>query len=258
MPIFIGGTEAAAIGLALAGETPDRPLTHDVMAELVELLHARVDRVDVTELRDGAFLAEMTVSGPGGDQRLDTRPSDAIALALRLDAPLYVSDDVLEAAGSVFELASDDATSDDTEVLDDDAIDAAVAVFRAELDDVDPASFDAEPALRVDRRRLTTSRAGATIRLSRSADESPDQIRALDGPLLDTLPPISVATDVATEHDAGASIERNRRLVDVLSPELTSNPMSRWTARFDERMRPLRARCSSTSAVSCFRMVIAA
>ncbi len=141
MPIFIGGTEAASIGLALAGETSDRPLTHDVMAELVELLHARVDRVDVTELRDGAFLAEMTVSGPGGDQRLDTRPSDAIALALRLDAPLYVSDEVLEAAGSVFELASDDATSDGTELLDDDDIDAAVAAFRAELDDVDPASF---------------------------------------------------------------------------------------------------------------------
>jgi bifunctional DNase/RNase len=148
IPIFIGGTEAAAIGLALAGETPDRPLTHDVMAELVEVLHARVDRVDVTELRDGAFLAEMTVSGPGGDQRLDTRPSDAIALALRVDAPLYVSDDVLEAAGSMFELTADDATSDDKllddEVLDDDAIDAAVAAFRAELDRVDPASFDAE------------------------------------------------------------------------------------------------------------------
>ncbi|HEU5309709.1 MAG TPA: bifunctional nuclease family protein [Acidimicrobiia bacterium] len=145
LPIFIGGTEAAAIGLALAGETPDRPLTYDVMAELVELLHARVDRVDVTELRDGAFLAEMTVSGPGGDQRLDTRPSDAIALALRLDAPLYVSDEVLEAAGSVFELSADDATSGDTELLDDDAIDAAVAAFRAELDDVDPASFDVDP-----------------------------------------------------------------------------------------------------------------
>jgi hypothetical protein len=144
IPIFIGGTEAAAIGLALAGETPDRPLTHDVMAELVELLHARVDRVDVTELRDGAFLAEMTVSGPGGDQRLDTRPSDAIALALRVDAPLYVSDDLLEAVGSVFELAADDATPDDNEVLDDAAIDAAVAAFRDELDDVDPASFDAE------------------------------------------------------------------------------------------------------------------
>ena len=114
MPIFIGGSEAASIGLALAGETADRPLTHDVMAELVELLHARVDRVDVTELHDGAFLAEMTVSGPGGDQRLDTRPSDAIALALRLDAPLYVSDELLEEAGSIFELTSADETSGDS------------------------------------------------------------------------------------------------------------------------------------------------
>ena len=145
MPIFIGGTEAASIGLALAGETPDRPLTHDVMAELVELLHARVDRVDVTELRDGTFLAEMTVSGPGGDQRLDSRPSDAIALALRLDAPLYVSDELLEEAGSLFEVTAedvDDATAGDTELLADDAIDAEVAAFRAELDDFDAASFD--------------------------------------------------------------------------------------------------------------------
>jgi bifunctional DNase/RNase len=148
VPIFIGGPEAASIGLALAGETPDRPLTHDVMADLVELLHARVDRVDVTAMRDGAFLAEMTVSGPGGDQRLDTRPSDAIALALRLDAPLYVSDELLEAASSMFEVTSDDDTAellDDTEGLDDEAIEAAVAAFRDELDVIDPASFDVDP-----------------------------------------------------------------------------------------------------------------
>ena len=145
MPIFIGGTEAASIGLALAGETPDRPLTHDLMADLVELFQARLDRVDLTEVRDGAFLAEMTVSGPRGDQRLDTRPSDAIALALRLDAPLYVSDELLEEAGSVFQLTNDDETSDDTDLLDDDAIDAEVAAFRAELDGFDAASFDAGP-----------------------------------------------------------------------------------------------------------------
>jgi bifunctional DNase/RNase len=116
------------------------------MADLVELFQARLDRVDVTELRDGAFVAEMTVSGPGGDRRLDTRPSDAIALALRLDAPLYVSDDVLEAAGSMFELTeTDDDTPDDVDPLDDEAIDAAVAAFRDELDMVDPASFDVDP-----------------------------------------------------------------------------------------------------------------
>jgi bifunctional DNase/RNase len=118
------------------------------MADLVELLHARVDRVDVTAMRDGAFLAEMTVSGPGGDQRLDTRPSDAIALALRLDAPLYVSDEVLEAAGAAFELTSDDDAPEllaDTEPLDDEAIEAAVAAFRDELDVIDPASFDVDP-----------------------------------------------------------------------------------------------------------------
>jgi bifunctional DNase/RNase len=142
VPIFVGGPEAASIGLALAGETPERPLTHDLMADLVELFQARLDRVDVTAMRDGAFLAEMTVSGPGGDRRLDTRPSDAIALALRLDAPLYVSDELLEAAGSVFEVTADD---DAPELLDDDAIEAAVAAFRDELDEVDPAWFDVDP-----------------------------------------------------------------------------------------------------------------
>jgi bifunctional DNase/RNase len=145
VPIFIGGPEAASIGFALAGETPDRPLTHDLMADLVELFQARLDRVDVTTMRDGAFLAEMTVSGPAGDQRLDTRPSDAIALALRLDAPLYVSDEVLEAAGSMFEVTSDDDTLHDTDLLDDEAIDAAVAAFRDELDVIDPASFEVDP-----------------------------------------------------------------------------------------------------------------
>jgi bifunctional DNase/RNase len=147
VPIFIGGPEAASIGLALTGETADRPLTHDLMADLVELFQARLDRVDVTELRDGAFLAEMSVSGPGGNRRLDTRPSDAIALALRLDAPLYVSDDVLETASSMFELTSGDDTDElaDVDPLDDEAIDAAVAAFRDELDMVDPASFDVDP-----------------------------------------------------------------------------------------------------------------
>ena len=78
---------------------PARPLTHDLMATLVDSFDAHVDAAEVTELRDGSFLAKLAVSGPTGERRLDTRPSDAIALAVRLDAPLFVSERVLDEAG---------------------------------------------------------------------------------------------------------------------------------------------------------------
>ena len=130
LPIFVGGPEAAAIALALSGQFLPRPSTHDVMAELIQSLDAEVERVEVTELRDGAFLAELTVNGPSGGRRLDTRPSDAIALAARLHAPLFVSDTVLDEAGTMLQEAPDEET-----------IDAEVIQFRTFLDDVDPAAF---------------------------------------------------------------------------------------------------------------------
>jgi bifunctional DNase/RNase len=105
------------------------------MAALVASLDARVERVEVTELHDGAFLAELAVTGPGGDHRLDSRPSDAIALALRLDAPLFVSDAVLEVAGTVPDMVPADAQD----------IDDQVAAFRTQLDDLDPADFATDP-----------------------------------------------------------------------------------------------------------------
>jgi bifunctional DNase/RNase len=127
LPVFVGGAEAAAISVALSGQAPPRPLTYDLMADLVERLGARIERVEVTELRDGTFLAELAVTGPGGGHRLDVRPSDAIALALRTHAPLFVSDAVLDEAGAV--------------VPDEEAIDEEVAAFRSQLDNLDPADF---------------------------------------------------------------------------------------------------------------------
>jgi bifunctional DNase/RNase len=135
VPIFVGGTAAAAIGTALAGQAPPRPLTYDLMATLVARLDARVERVEVTDLRDGTFVAELAVTGPGGSHRLDSRPSDAIALALRLDAPLFVSDAVLEVAGTVPDLVPVDAED----------IDDQVAAFRTQLAELDPADFATDP-----------------------------------------------------------------------------------------------------------------
>jgi len=139
LPIFVGATEAAAIGLALAGQEPPRPLTYDLMAALVESLGAHIDRVEVTELRDGAFLAELALTSPAGGRRFDTRPSDAIALALRTHAPVFVSDTVLDDAGAV--------VPDTIDPLEPAAIDAQVAAFRSQLDQFDPDAFagDGEP-----------------------------------------------------------------------------------------------------------------
>jgi bifunctional DNase/RNase len=127
LPIFVGGPEATSIAVALSGETTPRPLTHDVMAALVESVDAHVEAVEVTDLRDGAFLAELAISGPGGGRRLDTRPSDAIALAVRLGAPLFVSDAVLDEAGTLL-----------VEAPDEETIEEEVTRFRDLLDELDP------------------------------------------------------------------------------------------------------------------------
>lgn len=130
LPIFIGGPEAAAIAVAASGETPARPHTHDLMAEVIQRLDGHVDAVEVTELTDGAFRAVLALHGPTGDQRLDTRPSDAIALAVRLGAPLFVSEAVLAEAGT--------RPTDEVESAN---IDEAVEEFRSFLEEVEPSQF---------------------------------------------------------------------------------------------------------------------
>lgn len=146
LPIFVGGAEATSIAVALSGEAPPRPFAHDVMASLVEGLDGHIDSIEVTGLDDGSFQAAISVSGPDGEHRLDTRPSDALALAVRVGAPMFVSDDVLEFASALLTEDPDDEAPEDEapegEALDDEAIDDAVAEFRDFLDDIDPAAFE--------------------------------------------------------------------------------------------------------------------
>jgi bifunctional DNase/RNase len=130
LPIFVGGNEALSIALALRGESPPRPLTHDLLAALIDSVDAHVDHVEVTSLREGTFIAELALEGPSGLRAVDSRPSDAIALALRVHAPLFVSDAVLDEAGALVQSPSD---ADD--------VDEDVNRFRAFLDEVDPAQF---------------------------------------------------------------------------------------------------------------------
>ena len=99
LPIWIGVFEANAIALAIEGVEAPRPMTHDLMATIVANLEAQVARVAVIRLADGTFFAEvLLIAADGTAIPVDARPSDAIALSLRLDAPLFVDENVFDQA----------------------------------------------------------------------------------------------------------------------------------------------------------------
>ena len=98
LPILIGNSEATAIAYALDGVETPRPMTHDLMKNLLDELGVRVEQVVVTELRDRTFFAELRLSSAGGSHSVSSRPSDAIALAARTRTPIYVSEAVLAEA----------------------------------------------------------------------------------------------------------------------------------------------------------------
>lgn len=98
VPIAIGGFESRAILDAIEGRTPDRPMTHDLVRNIMERLGATLDRVNVDDLWNNVFYAKLVLSTGEGDEEIliDARPSDAVALALRFQAPIYMSDAILE------------------------------------------------------------------------------------------------------------------------------------------------------------------
>ena len=96
--IMIGPSEAGAISAAHSGQKPVRPLSYDLACSLLNETNARIDRVEITALREGIYYAEIHLqSADGTTSPIDSRPSDAIALALRADAPIFASENVLEA-----------------------------------------------------------------------------------------------------------------------------------------------------------------
>ncbi len=125
LPIWIGAVEATAIAFAAGGVRPPRPLTHDLLKDLVVGLGATLERVELTELKEGVFYADLVLNSPQGNRRISARPSDAIALALRTDSPIYGSEQLLEEAGiEIAEQAEDE-----------------VEKFREFLDQVSPDDF---------------------------------------------------------------------------------------------------------------------
>lgn len=95
LPILIGPFEATAIALALEGAPVPRPLTHDLMRTVFETLDARLEQVVIHDIRESTFFAKLIVRTNGELQEIDARPSDGIALALRMSAPIYVSDKIV-------------------------------------------------------------------------------------------------------------------------------------------------------------------
>ena len=103
LPIIIGAFEAQAIALELEKIQPPRPMTHDLLRDTFEELEVEVTEVVIDELREGTFFAKVRYRHNGDEHQLDSRPSDAVALAVRVDAPIYVAPMVLDEAGIVAE-----------------------------------------------------------------------------------------------------------------------------------------------------------
>ena len=115
LPIWIGHPEAAAILMKLQGASTPRPMTHDLLVDMLGELDARCTQVAVTELRDNTFYASITISVNGSELEIDSRPSDAIALAVRTSAPIFAADDVIEE--SAIEMEGDEVNEE--EIVDE-------------------------------------------------------------------------------------------------------------------------------------------
>lgn len=139
VPIWIGPQEAASIQLALRGEDAPRPLTHDLMHSLLQATSTALDRVAITRLVDGTFFAELTLGTADGPLVLDCRPSDALALALRAGATVFMAEAVLTEAG--VEDEGDDDPADLRGADGDAGSDEEVEAFRRFLDGVAPDDF---------------------------------------------------------------------------------------------------------------------
>jgi uncharacterized protein len=116
LPIWIGQPEARSILMKLQNQEFSRPLTHDLAVNLVTELGGSMEKVTVTELRDSTFFATISVAIDGRVVEIDSRPSDAIALAVRAGAEIFASDEVIEEAAVVFEEAMEETPED--EVVD--------------------------------------------------------------------------------------------------------------------------------------------
>ncbi len=132
LPILIGGPEASAIHSAMEGIVPPRPLTHDLAVTVFQSLGATLERIVITEVRDHTFYAELHFRTPSGQTVVSSRPSDAIALAVRTTTPIFAEESLLDEAA---------VEAPEPELDDDDDEEAILDEFRDFLDDISPDDF---------------------------------------------------------------------------------------------------------------------
>ncbi len=128
LPIWIGHPEAAAILMKLQGADTPRPMTHDLVVDMLDQVETKVERITINELRDNTFFATIILSVNGSEIEIDSRPSDALALAVRVQSPIFVAEDVIEESSIEF----DQGIEDNEQVVEK---------FKDFLDDVSPEDF---------------------------------------------------------------------------------------------------------------------
>lgn len=144
LPIWIGSFEAEAIAMVLQGIDPARPLPYDLLASLVSELGGEVRQIVVTDLNQDVFYAHIVVDRDGSDVPIDSRPSDAIALAVRAKVPIYVEESVMDRAG--IELGEEEgeavAQVPDSEMVEEDLDDEGLSAFRDFVNTLDLDDFE--------------------------------------------------------------------------------------------------------------------
>lgn len=128
LPLWIGAPEASAIAMSEQGLTPPRPMTHDLLISVLEALAVKLERIEIVSVHNAVFVAELVLSN---GQRIDSRSSDAVALAVRVQCPIYCAEQVIEDAGVVIESETDGEEAPEEQLKE----------FREFLDNIDPEDF---------------------------------------------------------------------------------------------------------------------
>jgi len=148
LPIWIGQAEADAIAIKLQGVDVSRPLTHDLLNSVIETLGANINFIVVNDLKNDNFFATISLNVNGDQVEVDSRPSDALALAVRVEVPIYVDESVMDKAGIMLDKETGKPVFEEGEVLDkegnkisDEEI-ANLSAYRDIVDSIDWEDFD--------------------------------------------------------------------------------------------------------------------
>jgi bifunctional DNase/RNase len=148
LPIWIGPSEADAIAVKLQGVAVQRPLTHDLLRSVIDTLGAKVNFITVTDLKNDTFFARITLDVNGGQLEVDSRPSDALALAVRVEVPIYVDESVLDKAGILLDKETGKPVFEEGERTDKEGKKVSeeelnrLSAFRDFIDTLDWEDFD--------------------------------------------------------------------------------------------------------------------